>query len=321
MAAGPWNIVVRKALEKVWKRQGKKATIWLLKQIGGDWAFEQIQKAAGRASHRQQAIHAARHAKDGKFGSRIVDGKTHYIVFSGPTPIEVIPKVAGKSPAQLAEHYEMALLKDPDTDLSAARAKGAFTKQWAGLLGKLRRGEEQAEAELTVDPEAVDGEDLATIEDQAGKSAFEAVIADMPELLDRLTAAPAADLAHHNDVPQAPGVYLFSENGVPLYVGQSRNLRRRLREHTAAASRHNQAPFAFNLAKRKATEANLVVSGTRQELANNPEFAALFSAALDRVRNMDVQFIEIEDGLHRYIFEPFAAQLLGTEEFNSFETH
>ena len=36
---------------------------------------------------------------------------------------------------------------------------------------------------------------------------------------------------------------------------------------------------------------------------------------------MDVQFIEVEDALHRYIFEPYATQVLGTEEFNSFKTH
>jgi hypothetical protein len=36
---------------------------------------------------------------------------------------------------------------------------------------------------------------------------------------------------------------------------------------------------------------------------------------------MDVRFIEIDDAMTRTILEVYAAQALGTDEFNSFETH
>lgn len=106
-----------------------------------------------------------------------------------------------------------------------------------------------------------------------------------------------------------------------MYLGQSRNLQRRLRQHTSPASTHDQAPFAFNLARRKAEQLSLQVVGTRKQLADDPDFGPLFEQARERVAQMDVQFIEIEDALRRYVFEPYASQVLGTGEFNSFETH
>ncbi len=36
---------------------------------------------------------------------------------------------------------------------------------------------------------------------------------------------------------------------------------------------------------------------------------------------MNVQFIEVRDPILRTLFEVYAALELGTEEFNSFETH
>src|ERR1700761_8917300 len=43
-------------------------------------------------------------------------------------------------------------------------------------------------------------------------------------------------------------VYLFSEEGRPLYIGRSRNFRQRLGNHCRASSRSNQSSFAFKLA-------------------------------------------------------------------------
>jgi GIY-YIG catalytic domain len=147
------------------------------------------------------------------------------------------------------------------------------------------------------------------------------VIDEMPKLLDRLTAAPAMKLGDHDSVPEAPGVYLFSEAGAPLYVGQTRNLKQRLRQHTSAASRQERAPFAFNLARKPAEERSLELVGTRKQLTENPEFSTLFAKARTRVAQMDVQFLEVPGDLHRYIFEPYATDALGTHEFNTFETH
>src|SRR2546426_6325041 len=44
-------------------------------------------------------------------------------------------------------------------------------------------------------------------------------------------------------------IYLFSEGHRHLYVGRTKNLRQRLRNHSIPASQHNQAVFAFRLAR------------------------------------------------------------------------
>ena len=45
----------------------------------------------------------------------------------------------------------------------------------------------------------------------------------------------------------ADNIYLFSQDGCPLYVGRTNNLRKRLQHHTR--NNHNQATFAFLLAR------------------------------------------------------------------------
>ena len=45
------------------------------------------------------------------------------------------------------------------------------------------------------------------------------------------------------------GVYLFSEHGRHLYVGRTRNVRSRYGQHTRHGTGHNNAPFAFKLAR------------------------------------------------------------------------
>ena len=44
-------------------------------------------------------------------------------------------------------------------------------------------------------------------------------------------------------------IYLLSEGQNHLYVGRTRKLRKRLRQHSIASAQHNQAVFAFKLAR------------------------------------------------------------------------
>jgi hypothetical protein len=46
-------------------------------------------------------------------------------------------------------------------------------------------------------------------------------------------------------------IYLFSEGSRPLYVGRTRHLRQRLRQQSIPGAQHNQAVFAFRLAREK----------------------------------------------------------------------
>jgi hypothetical protein len=153
------------------------------------------------------------------------------------------------------------------------------------------------------------------------RAEFAAAYAEMEPLLERLGAAPLQRVADHLVIPQVPGIYLFRDDGTPIYVGQSRNLRRRLRIHTRPTSRHNQASFAFNLARREAAAADIDIHRPRAHLAADPAFEAHFADARARVAAMHVQFIDVESPITRTMFEMFAALVLDTAEFNSFETH
>lgn len=149
---------------------------------------------------------------------------------------------------------------------------------------------------------------------------FDETVAQMPALLDALRSAARHRVADHPSVPEAPGIYLFSEHGTPIYVGQSRKLRSRLKQHTGA-TRQNQASFAFNLAKREAAKADVDTKRWRAALEADPEFVPHFDAARASVAAMDVQFIELAGPIARTLFEVYAALTLDTVEFNSFETH
>jgi len=122
-------------------------------------------------------------------------------------------------------------------------------------------------------------------------------------------------------VPNSPGIYLFSHDGAPVYVGQSRKLRSRLKQHTGATRGRDQASFAFNVAKREADKAGVDIKQFRSVLEADPDFAPHFDAARTSVAAMDVQFIEVPDPIVRTLFEVYAALALDTGEFNSFETH
>lgn len=134
---------------------------------------------------------------------------------------------------------------------------------------------------------------------------------------------------HPVTIPSLPGgepsscVYLFSENSHHLYVGRTRNLRNRLRQHSSPAAQHNQAVFAFRLA-REATgrlEAAYTGKGRRAELAkNDPEFSAAFKAAKDRVRKMDVRYVEETDPMRQALLEIYVSIVLQTP-YNDFRTH
>jgi GIY-YIG catalytic domain len=118
------------------------------------------------------------------------------------------------------------------------------------------------------------------------------------------------------------GVYLFSEEDIHFYFGRTRDLRRRLNNHCGVSSAHNQAVFAFKLA-RHATD-NIVASyaglGTRQQLLLDPIFAQAFANSKVRVRNMHLRFVEEPDSLRQALLEIYAATMLKTK-FNDFDTH
>jgi hypothetical protein len=154
----------------------------------------------------------------------------------------------------------------------------------------------------------------------AGIEQFGRAITRMDGHLVELLAAPVATREGHSFIPKTAGVYLFSDRK-SVYVGQTRNLRNRLRNHTSANALENQASFAFLIGKAEAGRASIDLKRARKALQADPAFAEHFVAAKARVARMKIRWVEIEDPIERTLFEIYAALTLDTVAFNSFETH
>ena len=162
---------------------------------------------------------------------------------------------------------------------------------------------------------------MATVEPPADPIArWQRILDELPQLLSRLRDAPAILKAAGARVPARPGVYLFSEGSRPVYIGQTRNLRRRRVQHSSPLAKQNQASFAFGRARAKfLTNSADSRFSTRRGLAADPSFSRLFAAERERVALMAFRFVEVSDPELRTVFEVYASLALGTE--NTFETH
>lgn len=156
---------------------------------------------------------------------------------------------------------------------------------------------------------------------QEGVDLFDGVVSELPQLLAELQKAPGAKVSEHPQIPEEPGIYLFSEGDRALYVGQTRKLRQRLRNHTRLLGKNNQATFAFLVAKSEAEAAGLDTKKFRDQLESDQDFIEHFDAAKARVSQMTVRFLTIPGPIERSVFEMYAAMALDTMIFNSFETH
>lgn len=119
------------------------------------------------------------------------------------------------------------------------------------------------------------------------------------------------------------GVYMFSENGFSLYVGRTRSVRSRYRQHTRDGTGHNNAPFAFKLAR----EASGFLKSTyksdetsRANLMLNEMFKGEFDKALFRMRGMEFRFVEEDDPTRQCLLEIYVSVVCGSP-YNDFDTH
>jgi hypothetical protein len=149
------------------------------------------------------------------------------------------------------------------------------------------------------------------------------VNARLEPLLAELLDAPKHPRAEHDSIPKEPGLYLFSDaRSKPIYVGQTRNIASRLAQHTRLGSKENQASFAFNIAKREAADQSIDIADfDRKALSVRPDFKELFDNARAQVALMPVQFVVEPHADLRTVFEVYATYALGTQEYNTFETH
>jgi hypothetical protein len=157
-------------------------------------------------------------------------------------------------------------------------------------------------------------------------NAFDRIIEKMPLLYEELNNKPIFKKNEISigrvSIPQN-GIYVLFDDGKPIYVGRSNNIRQRLSGHSNQGSDRYSATFAFRMAikeyERKYSKS--AKKFRRQDLENDEDFKIIFRGAKDKVSKMGIKAIEIDDPLTQTIFEVYAAVKLGTLEFNSFENH
>ena len=119
------------------------------------------------------------------------------------------------------------------------------------------------------------------------------------------------------------GVYLFSEDGRHLYTGRSSRLRRRFGQHCSPGSQHNQAVFAFRLARESTgmiVPAYISREGSRVGLSRDTAFIEAFSAAKARIRAMEYRCVAEADQTRQALLELYCAIALCCP-YNDFNTH
>lgn len=307
-----WQIVGK----GLWVRYGRKAAVWVIKQIGGQKVFDAVEVQLNGVVARGRAIKKARQTREGRWGPILLEDRARYVVYSGDKAVDIFPGIRGDI-TKATKTYNTSLLRSPD-EVPSIEVRRWVEERWARLRTDVNEGDETPASPPGAE---VSRRAMGASAELTGQALFGAMVEQLPALLKQLTGAQARTVAAHDGIPEAPGVYLFSEGVTPIYVGQTRNLRSRLRQHTSLASRENQAALAWRLALKDAREAGLPAAGTRKVLESDPDFVEYFRAAKTQVAAMGVRFIELEDPVTRTVFEIYAARALGTDEFNAWETH
>ena len=115
------------------------------------------------------------------------------------------------------------------------------------------------------------------------------------------------------------GCYVMFEKDKAVYVGISKCVIRRLKQHVCGNTQ-SQATLAYSIARREFKK-EFPDKLTRDKAMETSGFIDLFNSAKERIGLMQVIFVEIEHPLVLNIFEPYCAMKYKTGEWNLFETH
>jgi len=121
-----------------------------------------------------------------------------------------------------------------------------------------------------------------------------------------------SELRQSNDFS---GCYVLLQEGKPVYVGISRTVVQRLRQHVTGKT-HFDASLAYRMATNKTGH-----KMKRSDAMQHPSFRLAFDEARALLRDCSVAFIGIDNPLELYLFEAYCAMELDTCEWNTFRTH
>lgn len=112
-----------------------------------------------------------------------------------------------------------------------------------------------------------------------------------------------------------PGCYVFIDGEKPIYVGISRGVIKRLVQHLNFDS-HYSASLVYRMASEDYPH-----EMKRDQAMKDEQFKTVFFSAQERLRQMKVAFVEINNDLELYLFEVYASMKLDTDTWNTFRTH
>jgi len=110
------------------------------------------------------------------------------------------------------------------------------------------------------------------------------------------------------------GCYVLIRDGEPFYVGISRGVVGRLRQHGRGKTEF-EATLAYRMACEKSRH-----KMTRSEAMKDSKFRKKFQEAQGLLNGSKVAFIEIENSLELDLFEAYCAIELNTSKWNTFRT-
>jgi hypothetical protein len=148
---------------------------------------------------------------------------------------------------------------------------------------------------------------------------FQKSIEKFPRYMTKLTKLSPVQPSGLKNIPKR-GIYVFYEDNKPIYVGRSRNLTQRFRQHRQQSSDQHSATFAFMIARQDAEKKGVNVNKTREELQKDRDFLPFFINAKKRVSEMQVKVIRIDNPVKQTLFEVYAALELKTP-YNNWDTH
>jgi predicted GIY-YIG superfamily endonuclease len=106
-------------------------------------------------------------------------------------------------------------------------------------------------------------------------------------------------------------LYVFLEDNIPVYIGISRNVSNRLKQHIYGGD-HNQSSLVYMVAIEKHPE---FADIKRKEL--NKKY---LEEAQEHLKHLSFAFIPIECDTELYLFEVYCARKWKTK-WNTFRTH
>lgn len=113
------------------------------------------------------------------------------------------------------------------------------------------------------------------------------------------------------------GIYVFSKDSIPFYVGISQHVIERIHQHVKGKD-HFSSSFCYRLGRETHfTEHGRHHEGGRAKL----DFKKYVEPHKQELMKCNVAFFQMDDCLELYLFEVFVAMKLGTLHYNSFKTH